>query len=181
MDNNRKKLNLFWDNLFAGDEKSEEQTRIEFLRAFPFFKNLNNRQIKRIGRILHEREYHENEKLFEYGNPGAALFLVQYGEISIEIPEEGSSTQVTMLSGATFLGELALLSDEVRTATARAIKKTKCLALYRNDLVALMETDPEIAGEIFRSLASVIGRRLIATTKLINNLKKEREIDESAA
>ena len=101
---------------------------------------------------MHEREYHENEKLFEYGNPGAALFWFNT-EISIEIPEEGSSTQVTMLSGATFLGELALLSDEVRTATARTIKKTKCLALYRNDLVALMETDPEIAGEIFaRSL-----------------------------
>lgn len=172
-------LEILLGYIFKDDEKSEEVSTLDFLARTPFFKRLNRRQLKRVLQTLHVRTFREGEFLFEFGNPGAALFLVQEGEVSIEIPQKTSaiSKVVTTVGANTFLGEIALLNNDERSASAKALKTTKTLALYRNDLLRMTQTEPEIASEIYRSLAQVLGKRLMATTKMINEQKKDKVKD----
>ncbi|MFK8138398.1 MAG: Crp/Fnr family transcriptional regulator [Bdellovibrionales bacterium] len=165
--------NYLWDFIFKKDNRTEEWNQIEFLQKTNFFSKLKKSQIKRVLEIIHIRKFREDEFLFEQGNPGAALFFIQEGEVSIELVKGNDTSQVAILGENTFLGEIALLSSDERTASARAIKTTKCLALYRNDLQNFQITDPDIASEIYRSLAHVLGQRLTATNQVINRQKKE--------
>ena len=64
-----------------------------------------------------------------------------------------------------FLGELALLDDTPRSASARAAEKTEALAFFREDLNELVETQPAIAVKIMKDLAVIIGQRLKAANE----------------
>ncbi|MEZ4871393.1 MAG: cyclic nucleotide-binding domain-containing protein [Bdellovibrionales bacterium] len=166
-------VSFYWEYFFKNEENSEQVSQTKFLQSLPFFSKLSLRQIRVISEYLHYREYADDEYLFEYGTPGAALFLIFEGSVAIEVPTPSGVNQVAILEDNSFLGELALLSSAERTASARCIKKSKCFALYRNDLDRLADSSPEICAEIYKSLAKVVGRRLEATTKQITSFKEK--------
>lgn len=174
MGQNTRDINFYWDYFFKNDNDNQEVSQVQFLQKLPFFKSLSVRQLRKIGNYLHFREFTENEYLFEYGNPGAALFLIYTGEVAIEVPTKNGLKTVAILEEHSFLGELALLSASERTASARTTKKTKCFAFFRNDLVRLGEAYPEIGTEIYKALAIVVGKRLEATTKKITAIKSTK-------
>ena len=166
---------IVW-NLTFRKKKSPEGSRNEFLRTIPFFENLTDKQLKTLAQSLHERRYEEDEYLFETNHPGAALFIIMKGEVVIEAgPEKGSvkgdDHQLAVLKAGEFLGDLALLDQSPRSASARALKPTLTYALFRGDLNRLVKTDPEIACEIYRSLACIVGERLKATNRQVHARK----------
>lgn len=151
--------------------KSPEVSRNDFLKTIPFFEHLTEKQIKKMAQHLHVRRYEENEYLFEVNHPGAALFIIMTGEVAIEAGD-ASRTQLAVIGAGQFLGELALLDETPRSASARAIKPTQTFALFRGDLTRIAETEPEIACEIYKTLAWIVGERLKATNRQINQAKK---------
>src|SRR5215510_11291928 len=158
---------LLWETLGRWKRSSPELDRIQFLKTVPFFDRLSKRQLKRVSDIIFERTYDVDESIFEEGQPGAALFLILDGKIAIEICRETSTTRLAVLEKGAFFGELALLDDAPRSATARALERTQTLALYRNDLDGLRHRHPRTACQIYRSLATMIGDRLRATNELV--------------
>ena len=158
---------LLWETLGRWKQSSSELNRIQFLKTVPFFDRLSNRQLKRVSDIMFKRAYDVDELVFEEGQPGAALFLILEGKIAIEIRRETSTTRLAVLERGAFFGEMALLDDTPRSANARALEPTRTLALYRNDLDALMHRHARTACQIYRSLASMIGDRLRSTNELV--------------
>jgi len=158
---------LLWETLGRWKRSSPELDRIQFLKTVPFFNQLSNRQLKRVSDIMFERTYEADELIFEEGQPGAALFLILDGEIAIEIYRETSTTRLAVLEGGAFFGEMALLDETPRSANARALERTRTLALYRNDLNGLVYQHPRTACRIYRSLATMIGDRLRSTNELV--------------
>ena len=172
----RAALRILWGQLRGQNRNEWEHNKVKFLKKIPFFENLRRRQLQEVAKLVYERDYEENEHIFELGQPGAALFIIQQGEVSIEIPckngEIGETTQLAVLNKLSFLGELALLDESPRSASARALTKTKALALFRKDLDRLGETHPDITAPIYRALATIIGNRLKATNELIDKRLK---------
>lgn len=170
----REAAKIFWDYLSLQTKVKSQLEVVQFLRKLPLFEGLSERELSRLNEILYHRSYQAGESLFEFGQPGAALFIIQSGDISIEIPSgEGRFMQVAVLSSGSFLGELALLDDSPRSASARALKQTECFSLFRADLHKLVETDPEIATRIYKALATIVGERLKATNELVNDQNED--------
>jgi CRP-like cAMP-binding protein len=96
----------------------------------------------------------KGEDLFRQGDPGDALFVVAWGEIAILVPQE-----VARLSEGDFFGEIALLADRPRTATARATVDSQVLAIDRPLLGDLIAASPDLLKVLLRFLRE----RLIAT------------------
>jgi CRP/FNR family transcriptional regulator, cyclic AMP receptor protein len=139
------------------------------VKNFALFSNLSPRQIKEITHLFFPREYQANEFVFEVGQPGAALFIIQDGEVSVEVPDQGNEfTQIAIVKTGQFVGELALLDNSPRSASARALRTTHTFALFRNDLNKLAQSHPEIAVHIYRGLATLVGARLKKTNELIH-------------
>src|SRR5438094_2044048 len=158
---------LLWETLGRWKRSSPELDRIQFLKTVPFFDRLSNRQLKTVSDIMFERNYDTDESIFEEGQTGAALFLILDGKIAIEICRENSTTRLAVLDRGAFFGEMALLDETPRSATARALERTRTLALYRNDLNGLVHRDAKTACQIYRSLAGMIGDRLRLTNELV--------------
>jgi len=167
-------LRIFWGQLRRPDREDVDADKIKFLKRIPFFENLKKTQLEHVSQMVYERDYRENEFLFEIGQPGAALFIIQSGEISVEIPSESSEgpTQLAVLGKHSFLGELALLDESPRSASARALVPTKVFALFRKDLNHLAEIHPDISSQIYSTLSLIIGNRLKATNELIEKRMK---------
>jgi CRP/FNR family transcriptional regulator, cyclic AMP receptor protein len=158
---------LLWEPLGRWKRSSPELDRIQFLKTVPFFDELSNRQLKRVSDIMFERTYETDETIFEEGQPGAALFLILGGKVAVEIYRETSTTRPAVLERGAFFGEMALLDETPRSANARALERTRALALYRNDLNGLVHRHPKTACQIYRSLAGMIGDRLRSTNELV--------------
>lgn len=177
-------LRIFWGNIRRSNRDAQDADKVKFLKKIPFFENLKKHQLEEVAQAIYEREYREGEYIFEAGQPGAALFIIQHGEVSVEITSEidphdadngGSAakpTQLAILAKHAFLGELALLDESPRSASARALVPTKVLALFRKDLDQLAITNPDITTNIYKSLAVIIGNRLKATNDLIEKKLK---------
>jgi CRP/FNR family transcriptional regulator, cyclic AMP receptor protein len=157
---------LLWETLERWKRSSPELDRIQFLKTVPFFDELSNRQLKGVSDIMFERTYDADELIFEEGQPGAALFLILDGEVAVEVFRE-TTTRLAVLQKGAFFGEMALLDETPRSATARALERTRTLALYRNDLNGLVQRDAKTACQIYRSLAGMIADRLRLTNELV--------------
>jgi len=158
---------LLWETLGRWKRSSPELDRIQFLKTVPFFDQLSNRQLKGVSDIMFERTYDVDELIFEEGQPGAALFLILDGKVAVEVFRDTSTTRLAVLQKGAFFGEMALLDETPRSATARALERTRTLALYRNDLNGLVQRDAKTACQIYRSLAATIADRLRLTNELV--------------
>jgi CRP-like cAMP-binding protein len=158
---------LMWDTLKRWKKSSPELDRIQFLKTVPFFNELSNWQLKKVAEIVFERNYEPGEMIFEQGTPGAAIYLIMEGQVSIEARRDGKSTNLAVLEPGHFFGEMALLDESPRTASARCLEPAKTLALYRNDLTRLIQTDPSTACHVYRALARIVGDRLRLISELV--------------
>lgn len=163
---------ILWGLKFR-KRKPIEISRNEFLRTIPFFENLSEKQLKTLSSYLHERRYEENEFLFEVNHPGAALFIIMRGEVVIQTTShQETSKDLAHIKAGEFLGELALLDEAPRSASARALRPTTAYALFRGDLIRLTKSEPDIACEIFKTLAWIVGERLKATNRHVDISRK---------
>ncbi|MDZ4677375.1 MAG: cyclic nucleotide-binding domain-containing protein, partial [Oligoflexia bacterium] len=102
-----------------------------------------------------------------------ALFIIMRGEVVVETSSDRAASQkLATIKAGDFLGELALLDDTPRSASARATTPTQAFALFRSDLNRLANLEPEIACEIFKTLACIIGERLKATNRHVGTAQK---------
>lgn len=176
---NIKASRILWENIFKF-QKSEHMSKIAFLKSIPFFSKLRKKQLLEVSNILHGRVYDKDEFIFEMNQPGAALFLIQEGEVSIEVKSETEEiTKIATLRDHSFFGELALLDEAPRSASARSVTRTQAWALFRSDLLKLSETRPDIACEIYKILANMIGERLKTTNKLLKTESKPEEMKKA--
>ncbi|MGE0764324.1 MAG: Crp/Fnr family transcriptional regulator [Bdellovibrionales bacterium] len=164
-------IDFFWKDLFK-KSLAKSQSREDFLQQTSFFQGFSPFQVHLMCEFLHSRQYVSGEHIFEVGHPGAALYFIEAGQVSIELPSEkgASPIAIALLEAGSFFGELALLDDAPRSASARAVKDVTVLALPRYELDRMLAQSPVLGGLVYRSLAQITSTRLKGT---IDRLQKE--------
>lgn len=162
-----------WKNIFSerGIRKGSTQ---ELLSKVPAFANLTFRELKEVSAIVHRREYRAGEPVFYQGDPGLGMYIVQEGSVAIVIAEKtGEEKELAILSEGDFFGELGLLDESPRSASA--LCKTDCLLIgfFRPDLLELIERKPALGIKIVMKLAEIVGERLRKTDKELSKLKSQ--------
>jgi CRP-like cAMP-binding protein len=166
-----------WSRIFLRN-KVKARPRLQFLKEIPLFHQLKEKTLQQISDLLHERSFVGGETIFEMDRPASAMFMIVKGRVEIYLPgdlaEDKAERHLATLGDGAFFGELALIFDAPRSASARALEDTKLLAYSRDDLQSLLEEDPVAAARIYESLACVIGIRLVNTNQLLPRDKHER-------
>ncbi len=86
------------------------------------------------------------EVLFEQGARGTDIAIVITGRLQIRVNEK----HVADIHHGEMVGEMALLTDEPRSATVKAIRQTTIVRLLRADFEALIHLHPDILMQITR-------------------------------
>ena len=109
----------------------EQLRRAPFLARSPLFAGLPRRLLARLATRFFEKVYHPGEIVFEEGDPGRALFVVVEGAVEItRATAQGPYVLNTLGPGDAF-GELALIDDFPRSATARVATPGRCSSSTR--------------------------------------------------
>ncbi|MFH1824754.1 MAG: cyclic nucleotide-binding domain-containing protein [Candidatus Firestonebacteria bacterium] len=143
-------------------EKSEVA---KILEKIPIFGGLNELELKKIELITHERSYLSNEVVFHEKEPGAGMYIIKNGSIRLTKKRDLKEVEVAVLKEKEFFGELALLDEDPRSATATAIVKTEVLGFYRPDFLTLLQREPKLGSKVLLKLAQILAARLRHTTE----------------
>jgi len=146
-----------WGNIFH-KKITTENNIYQVLAGIPIFEDMSRKELRAIERILHKRSYKENEVMFHEGDPGVGMYIIEKGRVNITLGKE--EKLLAVLSDKEFFGEIALLSETPRTATATAVADSSILGFFQSDMIDLMETNPRMGNKILMRLARMIGDRL---------------------
>lgn len=155
--------------MLGGMEEGEEN----FLRNIKLFDNLSRRDIAALQRLLHRREYVAGESVFVEGEPGLGMYIIAKGAVSIQ--SEPSGRELVELSDGDFFGEIALLNEVIRSATARAKSDCLLLSLFQPDLLGLLDRNPRLGVKILLSLARLVGIRLVEVSDELETMRRDYE------
>ena len=129
------------------------------LRRTELFGGLDDAAAERVAERLVRRTYRKGQPLFYQGDAGDALYVVVDGAVAVVISNaEGDRVVLRTLAPFDTVGELALLDDEPRSATAEAVEPTAALVLSRAAFLALMHEHPLLVDELLRSLGGLVRR-----------------------
>lgn len=141
------------------------------LRNIPLFDGLSRSQLSEIASVLHRREYAPDEVLFRQGNPGVGMYIIRSG--AVDIVYEPTGDTLAELEDGDFLGELALLNESPRSATAIAREDAILYGLYRPDFLGLVEHDTDLGVQLLLRMSQVISKRLIHVNDQVQVLREQ--------
>ena len=100
------------------------------------------------------REFQPGDTLFQEGEPGQVMYVIQTGCVRIMKTIDGTDTVLAELHEGEFLGELAVVRGGAHTTTAVATAPTRVIVLDGPTLEDMVTEDSEIAVRFIRGLAS---------------------------
>ena len=141
------------------------------LKSISFFSDMSDYDLQQIAEITEEKTYSKGEAIIEERTSAERFFIIYRGKIEITKQfEDGEQFVLAVHSDGDFFGEMALLDEGPRSATARAVEPTSVLEITRPNFETLLYKAPVVAYHIIRELSS----RLRETGALLISLLRRR-------
>ena len=141
----------------------------ELLARIPLFEELGADDLQWIARATQPCKFEAGDSIFEIGEPGRSLYIVTAGTVQILHPNQPTSYQLARLGPGEFLGEMALLNDSPRSATARAVDEVQALVLDKTAFRQLLLERPDVGLK----LLEVLSERIRRADEQINGLSSQ--------
>jgi CRP/FNR family cyclic AMP-dependent transcriptional regulator len=100
------------------------------------------------------RDFEAGTVLFEEGQPGDYMYVVQQGEVEIRRSVGETERVLAVLASGEFFGEMAILNGRPRSATAVVRTHARLIVIEGKTFEAMLRARPEIALRIIKSLAT---------------------------
>ncbi len=132
-----------------------------------FFSAYTDEELEDLFLLAKAVNFKSRKEIFAQGDQGDSMFILLSGRIKIStFSSAGKETVLSFLGPGDILGEIALLDEGPRTASAFVLEETRALQLYRNDFMPFIEKHPRIALQII----SVLCERLRRTDMFVEEV-----------
>jgi CRP/FNR family cyclic AMP-dependent transcriptional regulator len=154
--------------LFKWACDSEKDHDLKILKEVPLFRGLKKHFLRKLLTDLFEKEYKEGEIIFSEGDTGKALYIVMAGSVNIIKQANPGEQFLARLGPGSYFGELALIRESPRFASAIVEEKTRLLIMYKSYFDSLMKGSGAISSQILVNLVE----------SLSNYISNNRNIDD---
>lgn len=149
--------------------------RINILREVDIFQDLSESQLERVAQICEERVCQIGAVIFEENTASDELYIIADGMVDIRvdpsilgIPSQAGPTTITILRRGQVFGEVALVDQGLRSASARcATNNTSLLIINRDDLIALCDQDFQMGYVLMRNIAADLSFKIRSADLMI--------------
>lgn len=142
-------------------------SRKEFLKQIPLFSSIAAKDLANISKDIIERRYPKGSYLFFENEEGNSLYIVASGLIKIyKSDKTGRIKTLAYLKEGDFFGEMAMLDEQKRSASASVLEEADVLILNRSDFQREILNKPLLALRLLQALSS----RLRSADKQIEDL-----------
>lgn len=128
------------------------------LKSTPLFRNVPGEGLKRLSDFIQEKTARAGDRIFGEEDLGDEMYLVRTGRIRISQDLPTGPALIEKVEPGGYFGEMAIIDDLPRTASAMAEVDTSLLVLHKNDFRAAVQDYPDIAFEIFREFTRRLRR-----------------------
>ncbi len=174
-------LDAIWSKIF-GKAPAAEKTLADYLTALPLFQGLSGRELRALEQQVYLRRYADGEIIFREGDPSFGMYIVVSGAVTIErrVPDDRWLILATLLPGD-FLGEMGLMDDSPRSATAVAKGPTEAIGLFGQELLKLTQRYPALGLKIYTSVGRSLCNRLRRANEELQRSTRGQEAVARAA
>jgi CRP/FNR family transcriptional regulator, cyclic AMP receptor protein len=133
---------------------SQHFERVLLLTKVPLFACLRTDQLSRLAPLLEPVVWPKGARVFDMGEIGLELYIITAGRVGISIdPDPSRQVFISELKAGDSLGEMALIDNEPRSATAHVLEDTQALALDNEKFQGLLLSYPELGIGMLRALS----------------------------
>src|SRR6266567_3295459 len=150
-------------------------SRQELLASVALFESLTEDDLATLTSRLEEESFEAGEPIFQQGDEGSSLFIIEEGEVEISYGSGRSKVVLASLFPGQYFGELSLFDGAPRSATATAMKVSHVVRLDRDDLVEFVNKNPAAALRIIAEM----GERLRQTNELMSRQVSRNVLEEA--
>lgn len=144
----------------------------DFLKGVPMFAELPDKDLKSLASLSKLVTIQAGESLFEEGDPGDSAYVIESGQIEITKLSDGEGVLISLVGPGDVIGEMALLDEAPRMASARATATTNLLAISQQQLDELLNSSPSAT----RALLLTITNRWRETEALLLQSEKMAQL-----
>jgi CRP-like cAMP-binding protein/HEAT repeat protein len=124
------------------------------LHRVPLFRELTLDQLQVLSPLLQSREYLAGEPIVQEGDEGHELFVVLAGRVRIVRERAGQTVLLAELGPQDYFGEMALLAERPRAATAFAATDCRLGVLAKEHFLAVLTERPEVGLAVIQVLSN---------------------------
>jgi CRP/FNR family transcriptional regulator, cyclic AMP receptor protein len=134
-----------------------QQDIFSALKKIPFLANLPDETLIELAARAKSAKYPKQATIFMEGDETSSLYVILSGKVRV-FSSDDKSKEVTLLiqEAGTHFGELALLSDEPRSATVVTLEKTVCGIISKTDFINWLTLHPDVAIALLGVLSEKI-------------------------
>lgn len=135
---------------------------VTLLRRVPLFQGLDEAALNVLARVARMQQFSRREYIFSQDDAGDAAYVIRSGKVSILLAtDDGRELVINEMSAGECFGELALLTDAPRSASAVARANCELIRLPRAEFLQELETQPKL----MRHVLQLTAERLRASTE----------------
>jgi CRP/FNR family cyclic AMP-dependent transcriptional regulator len=167
--------NPVWGNGIFKKKKKEDDI-FKILKQVPLFSDLTPKELTEVEKIVHRRKYKKNETIIRRGDPGLGMYIIIEGSVEIvDEDEKADKRTLAKLSDGSFFGDMALLDEDPRSASAIASVDSEVMGFFRPDFLDLIYRKPKLGIKVLLALARVTGARLRQTNELLVKIQERKD------
>lgn len=150
----------------------------DLLKGIAIFELLHDDDRIELAKVVDSVQLQSGTILFQAGEPGESLFIVRKGSIELYIKDTaGQKIVLTVAEEGQLFGELSLLDNGPRTATAVALDEAELLVLDREDLLLLFQKRPDAALHMLAAMSGMTRKAdELLRTRVSRNVNEEMEV-----
>ena len=150
------------------------QMTLEAIRSVPLFASLDDEAASELRDLLRDKSVPQNTRLFNQGEKGDAMYLIESGRVRISIHDDDKQ-ELTLaeLAQGDFFGEMSIIDGRQRSADAHVIEDARLAILSRDAFLSFVRTNPDVALEMLSALTD----RLRRTDELLRS-RVSRNVNE---
>lgn len=135
------------------EQSSRQMLLISLLKKIVPFQKLSDETILRLSKKIKDRDCKAGEMIFSKGDIGDYCYFIAEGKVEIfNTNDQGEETQLAQLGKSSLFGEVSLLTNTPRTASARAVENCKFIVVDADDLNKLMFAENSFSANISQTV-----------------------------
>ena len=128
--------------------------RLLLLKQSPVFSMIGTDDLLVVAQSLDTQDYFAGDRVFEVNDQGDHLYILVSGKIGVTIDKNpDSKNYIAIIGQGDTFGEMNLLDDLPRSATAHVIEDSTVLTLGKSRLRGLIQSYPDISIGMLRSMS----------------------------
>jgi CRP-like cAMP-binding protein len=143
------------------------------LSSIQIFKNVSLADLENLGRAIKVQQFKDGEMLFDEGDEGDAMYMIEEGGISIfSVDSRGREKSLRTFGPGNVVGDFAVLDGQPRSARARAQGSLKALVLQRQMFKMFIQSRPQVILAVMKVLAEKARFTTRSVEESIHNISR---------